>query len=152
MALSRVVNGRPVGPDVRKLMDTFGTVLRGVEIPYEDIEKLIGASHKEPRFRTVTNSWRRQVHETTGVFIECVPGVGFRGCDAKTQLETGGKSVRSACKKIAVGVALAQTTPEGELSDGDKMKRDHLLTSGSSLIQATRNTVRYVLAPPGKTV
>lgn len=152
MPLAKVVNGRPVGPDVRKLMDTFGTVFRGVEIPYEDIEKLIGASHKEPRFRTVTNSWRRQVHETTGVFIECVPGVGFRGCDAKTQLETGGKSVRSACKKIAVGVALAQTTPESDLSDGDKKKREHLLTHGANLIQATRNTVRYVLAPPGKTV
>lgn len=150
MPLVRVVNGRPVDPSVRTLMEKFGSVSRGQTIEHADIEKAVGENSKSPRYRTVTNAWRKRIHDTTGVFVEAVPGVGFRGCDASGQLANGGKAVKSAARKLATGVALAQTTPEKDLAPHEKNKREHMLTQGASLAQALKSASGFVLSPPPK--
>lgn len=148
MPLASIVNGRPVGPGVKKLLDAFGTVARGQEIPHSKVEALIGEQRKSQRYRAITNAWRRRVHDGTGVFVECVPGVGFRGCVATSQLENGGRAVKSAGKKLALGLAMAQTTPTDQLKPHEVQRREHLLTNGASMIQALKATSRFVLAPP----
>lgn len=150
MGLMNVVNGRPVAPDVRKLVERFGVVARGQDISHDAIEGLIGAKRDENRYRTVTTAWRKRVHAETGVYVEAVGGSGFRGSLAADQLQSGGKALKSAARKLAGGVVLAQTTPPSELETHEKMRREHMLTNGASLIQAMRSASAFVLAAPPK--
>lgn len=69
--------GLPTRPDVDLLLKTWPHPKIGDRFPYEAIERLFNLSHRDNRFRTITNSWRHRAYEQFGVVIEVDAGEAF---------------------------------------------------------------------------
>jgi hypothetical protein len=57
--MSLFFGGVPTKPDVDRLMELDPQ--HGMEVPYEQIERLIGVPRTRSRFLTIVNSWRLRV-------------------------------------------------------------------------------------------
>jgi len=51
-------DGLPTAPDVAALEKHYATLQIGDQLPYEDIEALLGVEWNTQRFRTITRVWR----------------------------------------------------------------------------------------------
>jgi len=69
--------GVPTEPDVRKLVDRFGTPEPGI-IAHEDVEAVLGHGRLTSRYRTVVWVWRRRLFRQSNIDMIAEPGVGFR--------------------------------------------------------------------------
>lgn len=70
-------DGLPTRPDVDLLLRTWPAPKVGDVFPYDAIEKLLGLTHGDNRFRTVTTNWRKRMHEQMGVVVEARTGEAF---------------------------------------------------------------------------
>lgn len=70
-------DGLPTRPDVDLLLRTWPEPKVGDVFPYEAIEKLLGISHGQARFRTVTTNWRKRLREQCGAVVEAKAGEAF---------------------------------------------------------------------------
>lgn len=69
-------DGMPTGPDVAALEKRWKDIAIGDSVPYEEVEKEIGAEWRSERFRTVTTAWRARIIER-GLVLICEPGRAF---------------------------------------------------------------------------
>lgn len=69
-------DGLPTGPDVSLLQKEFQELKPGDRVEYELVEILLGMKWRTPRFKTVTDAWRRREFEK-GIVIDCDPGKAF---------------------------------------------------------------------------
>lgn len=69
--------GIPVAPDLRKLVEAFGSPEPGL-IDYERIESVLGITRERTRFRTVVTSWRRHLLGEENVYTAAIPGEGIK--------------------------------------------------------------------------
>lgn len=135
--LSSVRNGRPVEPQVRKLIERF-RVSRGEVYRHADIESAIKERPDSLRYRTVTNAWRKAVLRDSGILMAAVPNVGFEALSAERQLKAAIGKMKSGGRSTRRGLNIADQTPEGELSDDLRASRQLVLTSGRRLADLIR--------------
>lgn len=100
--------GMPVGPDVALLHKTWPDLKAGDIITYEEISNVLGVAVTAPRFRTITNSWRKEIQKTKGVVIRCHRNHAFLalGDQQKIALTSGvlcavGRKLRAQRKVIS---------------------------------------------------
>ena len=92
-------DGMPTKPDVDALLKRWPEPNIGDRYEYETVAEVIGYEPGSQRFKTVTDAWRRRVHEK-GFVIECDPGAAFFVANAD-QITAGTYSaLNSSARKL----------------------------------------------------
>lgn len=126
-----IVCGVPTAPVVEKLRKAIGVPVVGDVIPYTKLEGIIEAGHRTLRFRTVSNAWRSFLFRECNVFLEAVPGVGFRALDPHGRIRKSSKFAEAGLRKIMRGGVLAAKTETGTLTREELQTRDHLILTAA---------------------
>ena len=119
MTIATIANGRPVKPDVDKLMEHYGGVPRdGRVITHREVEKIIEETHGSHRYSGVTSSWRKRMESEQGITLDgrSAAGEGFRVLSAPDMVEFSSIEHKSARRKVAKAVRTAALAPASVLS------------------------------------
>lgn len=137
--------GLPTGMDVDKLMRAFN-IEPGVQIAYGDIEKLLGISASDHRFRTVTNAWRKRVFREK--LIQSVGEGGFirflTADEAHDRGRVGFRRIGRAAGRLATQVeAVNVENLTGERRDAHNLLR----REAHVILDAARKSAKAIAAP-----
>jgi len=133
--------GLPTGPDVKKLIDEYGTPEEGAFFKYDDLATKLDIPRSENRFITVTNAWRRELERENNLVIVAIRGEGFRVLDAKGRLKDSEAHVISGGKKVRKGTVRARRTDRSKLSKADQLKLDHVSRVGVLMLNEAQEFV-----------
>lgn len=132
---SHFFTGRvPVNPEVKLLHDHFGRPSKGDNFPHEDITAVIGEQPKTSRYRSITNTWRRQVFRMYGVVIDAVIGEGFKALDDSESLTFSDKKLKESGRKLRKAADAALTVDDKNISDDEKLVLNHRVGMHAKLI------------------
>jgi len=128
--------GVPLEPDVRKLIDRFGTPNENALIPYDEIARLISAAYDTNRFRSVVRAWRKQLERPPHVRrLVAQSDLGaYRVLDGDGHVKHAGRRIRQAIGGIKRQVESLINIDPSRLSADGKLSRDHELLSGGTAI------------------
>lgn len=153
-------DGLPTGPDVELLLRAWPELKPGDRIPYDEIAVWIGAPWGATRFRTVTNAWRRRLHDDRNLVLGVEARVGFYVKSAEEIVHTDtygtlvgiGRKSRKQRRALAT-VRTQNTTLQGGVLHGMRLLRaieDDVRRHRSSLVQLPDTSVKPAprLQPP----
>ena len=92
-------DGMPTKPDVDALLKRWPEPNIGDRYEYETVAEVIGYEPGSQRFKTVTDAWRRRVHEK-GFVIECDPGAAFFVANADQITASTYSALNSSARKL----------------------------------------------------
>ena len=134
-------NGRPVEPQVRKLLDAV-SVKRGDLFKHTDLAKIIGEDEDSLRYRTVTTAWRHRILRDTGILLAAVPRVGYEALQAERQIKAGVGKMRSGVRGLRRGLIFVEAAPVAELPEKSVLARAAILSDGSRLLDFARKEIK----------
>jgi hypothetical protein len=143
--------GKPVGPDVQKLMDAIGTPAPGQDIEHSEVEAALGLGRREPRYGVVTRAWRRRLADLHSLEVGAVKGEGFRCLKPNERIESSSDKMKGAVRQTKAAVEVAVLTAPDLLDAIGKVQRGHLINFGSAVVQQhhdMRRTMRAELPEP----
>lgn len=139
--IPRIRNGRPVEPQVRKLLEEV-KIERGEIYKHADLADIIGEEPESTRYRTVIGSWRNRVLRDTGVLLAAVPTVGFEALAAERQIKAGIGKMRSGVRTLRRGLVFVDAAPPSLLPPASVTARDAILKDGAKLLAFARMEVK----------
>lgn len=141
--MDRVVGGgAPVAPQVRALIEALGVPTPGQEFTHAELEAALGIEHGKPRYHLVTAAWRKALVTDHGRQVESVRNVGFRCLLPHERITSSHGQIRKGVRRVARGVKTAALTPPDELDEIGRVRRSHLITHGSALVQQATDMQR----------
>jgi hypothetical protein len=141
--MDRVVGGgAPVAPQVRELIKAIGVPAPGQEIVHSDLEKVLGLNHHASRYRLVTAAWRKTLLTDHNRQVEAVRNVGFRCLLPNERITSSHHQIRRGVRRVARGVKTAVLTTPDDLDEIGRMRRSHLITHGSALVEKATDMQR----------
>lgn len=140
--------GVPVAPDIRRIVKAYPveSLTPGKVIPYKDIEGIIEVNARHSRFRTVTNSWRRQMEKDHGVVIVCPGDLTFKVADEIDKLSVVKTKVSSAFKSSKRAMVVTSYIDRKKLPEDGKAAYDHQRACAGK-IMAFQQTARKQIEP-----
>ena len=142
-----IKDGLPTGPDVAIIRKEYQDLSHGDEIPYENLEQLLGLKRNTSRFRAVTDAWRRQLKEQQGLVIGCAREHGFYVATPEQIVSTTTETLAQIGRK-----ARRQRENLGTIHPEKEADRDRIQHHMRILLHVEQNmkTERKNLAPPSK--
>lgn len=113
-------------PEVNALIEKFGVPEPNAEIPYSEVEKVIGVDRKKSRWASVTTAWRNRLEREHNVLLEAVPGEGFRAMTPDDRIVYSGKKYKHGIKAITRALVVVQKTDLAQLIDENKRAATHI--------------------------
>lgn len=140
------IGGVPTAMDVDRLMSDLDPQANA-QISYADVEAIIGVAHKEYRFKTVTNAWRRRLFREK--FLQTVAdGEAFHFLSADQALSYGRKGlsrIGRAAGRLRIRVDAINAT---ELSSGELRDKHTLLRRESqAILEAVQKSAKSIAGP-----
>ena len=141
------IGGIPTGPDVKNIRDKFpdSKLKAGNKIGYAQIEAIIKTQRDEPRFRTVTNAWRRAVRRDANKIIGVIAGSGFVVLDENEKSNLVGRKIRRSVKQLRSGYKVMQTIDVAQLGEDEKKSYDFNAMRMGKMIAMARLKPQSVL-------
>ena len=141
--------GLPTGPDVKDLLDKYGTPGYGVKIFYSDIYKLLQLDPTKEkdrnRFKTVTNAWRKRLEKEHNIVTRALRGEAFQVMNASERVKDVAAHLVSGGRKIRKGAIRSRKIPLKEMTARDRVYNEHY----QKICALTLNTVaEFVPALP----
>lgn len=127
MASSKMFyGGVPQDPDVRKLRESYpeSRLEQGQIIPYSEVESILQERQNTNRYRSVTNKWRKQVEEETGVMIGVERGEGFKVLQENEKLDLSSSKLRTAKRASRRAYEVGSLVEPSRLTEDEKKKLD----------------------------
>lgn len=148
--LPTVVNGVPTKPDANKIVKTIANIGPGETVSYEELEDLIGVSHKSRRFETVLKSARKML-SGTGVATERVRGIGLRRLPENERTSVNVKSAAKGVRTIRRAATDQAMVDTRKLNEGEKSQAIHARRLIDGMLEGARSNMKKlskVIAPP----
>lgn len=119
---------RPEDPKINQFVamvfDRAADLDRGDLIPFEWIEKIIGAERPTKPWGTVVKKLKRRFERERGITLWAVVNCGFRLCTAQEQMTMcAEKRSKRALRQLAKGIGHMEAIPTGELSTQQQTTR-----------------------------
>jgi len=131
--------GIPWGPDVRKLLDKFGTPEPGL-ITHEEIGEEIGEDWRSARYRGVVSSWRKHLWSEMNIDTHAESGEGIRILTEVERVECTTRDFRGVVRKTRRAYTRGGSIQAVKLDDVSRRKHDHLMRAvGAVVTSATEN-------------
>lgn len=133
-------SGMRTDPEVKMLMDKFGTPNVGEEIQYSEIAVAIMCDVRSSRWKSVTDAWRRCLErDPHNVVLICQDKRKFVVASNSDRIYLARKKQKSGAKAIMRGSNLAVRTNNDGLSDEERKMKDHatMLTAKLRLAELT---------------
>jgi hypothetical protein len=132
-----IFEGRtPVNPEVKQLHEHFGRPEKGQTFSHDEIGKIIGEKYPDNRYRTITNTWRKQVFKMYAVIIDAIPGKGFKALDDSEGLQYSDRKFVESGRKLKRAAQSAISIDESNLSDDQRSVLHHRIATHAKLQQA----------------
>lgn len=150
--LEKVVNGLPTNPAVTKLIEKFGEIEYGQEIPYSEIEKTIGTEYGSNRWRVVTDAWRKRLLREKNWEIapsDNTPHAFRRLLENERSLKNR-KGVMSGVRKIVRGAKNMFGIKTELMTEAERREHDHANRIVSSMAHDLQKNMKEI-APPKST-
>jgi hypothetical protein len=138
------LGGIPTDIDVRRLHEKFGIPKPGDVISYEQISDCIGNSHKENRFWSVTNAWRKKLFREHNLVSEAIPNKGFEFLDAHKRVSHSVSGFKGGLRKVARAGIIAASTERMNLSPEEQRTCDYLQNTAAQLKLAAATAARQL--------
>jgi len=140
--------GIPTDPDIKQIREAFPEDQLNAldEIPYEDIENLLGIPQTSSRFRAVTNRWRKIVEDETGLVIGVIRGKGFKLLNDEEKLDLSVGKLRTAVRQSHKSYRYASLVDAKALNEENKKRLDHITSRSAKVIAAAQ--VRTAIEKP----
>jgi hypothetical protein len=133
--------GIPVAPDVKMLMDHFGTPEPGTTIGHDQVEQVLGLRCEQHRYRTVVARWMRELWDDRNVRIVGIRG-GFLVCTSEERLKQGERQCTKGARRISQSIKEVATTPVSDLTPEQVYRRDHLMKMSVMAYAAVKDAQR----------
>jgi hypothetical protein len=127
------VGGLPTDIDVQRLQEKFGVPKPGDFISYADITACLGNQRKEPRFWTVTNSWRAKLFKENNLVTKAVRDEGFEFLDSHKRVTHSVALFDSGLSKVDRASLVAARTDRTGLAPEEVRVCDHFQNLGAQL-------------------
>lgn len=132
-----IFNGRaPVSPEVKRLHEHFGKPDKGDEYTHDEIAEIIGEKYGAPRYRSITNTWRKQVFKMYAIIVDAVPGKGFKALDDSDGLKYSDKKFVASGRQLKKAAQAAISVDESKLSTDEQSVLRHRIATHAKLQQA----------------
>lgn len=142
--------GVPTEPDVQKLVDKFGVPAPGV-IAHADLEKVLGLTVKESRYRTVVGAWRGRLLREHNVASVAAIGEGIRILTEPERVEYGRRTFGLTARKVVRNHRWAMMIDASKLSETEKVRCAHLVratAAGAAAMVTTHKDLSIALKVP----
>lgn len=134
--IPRIVNGIPTDIDVTALIKAFGVPEIGVSIDYDRVSKVIKTPKAAPRFRTVTNQWRKKLMRDHSLFMLCRDGA-FVAASEGEKCELSGAKHQRGIRSIKVSATIDRDYIDTTaLSDEHKKALTHRQMANATILGA----------------
>lgn len=130
-------NGIPTDIDVENLMKSFGVPREGETIQYSDIEKVIGVSREESRFKSVTNAWRKKLERESNIVTIAVMNEGFAHATPTQRLDKCSRKARGGTKAIILSGDRARRNDISKLTQEERRVNDSLVNFSAAVQMAS---------------
>ncbi|MDX2187775.1 MAG: hypothetical protein SFV32_12640 [Opitutaceae bacterium] len=141
--------GIPTEPDVKKLIEKFGTPTAGTKIAYSDIAEVIGEKVGSNRLHTVTTAWRKVLRNTHNILFRSIPNWGFEVMDNSSRILHAANRYKDGLKRISTSAKVAETTPVDGLSEDELRTRNHLSRVAGVIRLAAATEAKKLKSPLG---
>lgn len=117
--------GIPMEPQVRKLLDTFGSPEPGI-IRHDQIETVIGENRRSSRYQSIVVAWRKRMFKEQNIDSDAVRGVGVKILTESERVDVSGKDFGRASKRVVRSHHRISVVQNEKLDEKTKYKADHL--------------------------
>lgn len=145
------LGGVPTGPDVRRLIERFGTPEVGTTIPYAEITAIVGSAPEKSRFKSVTGAWRRKLLNEYGIEMAPRDGEAFVVLSERERVTSGVKKVGSLTRQLGRvakrAVLISTDRVDDETRQDIEALRQHTEVIAKAAIGGAKKLTN-ALAPP----
>lgn len=146
---AQLIHGRPTGPIVRVLLETFGHE-RGTRFTHDQIVAVVKEPRGSHRYRTIIGAWRRELLNTCGVHLASVPNEGYEMVDAQAQVLHGVRKFEQGKRAVRKSVQVIAASPDSQLDEAQRRAKVHALgiaaASLTTMRDATKDSSRLLAA------
>ena len=122
--------GLPTDFEIQKIREEYPKtkLVPGFVIRYADIEKILGISWRESRFKTVMNRWRAMMRRESAIYVEPkIPGVSYKILTETEKVDLMKKEKRASEKKNKKTYVIGTHVDTKNLSDETKAEVGFLM-------------------------
>lgn len=129
--------GVPTEIELKWLLDTFGVPEENWSVDYEEVAALLKVTPKTPRFRTITNRWRKTIYRDHNVLVVAKNGK-FIALDPSGRLSVSKGDIRQGVRKALRGRAKLLATDRDRLTGQEQQEFDHATLLSAAVEGAAR--------------
>lgn len=137
----------PTDIDVTKLIEKYGVPVEGTEIPYDEIETLIGTKRRSYRWSSVCKAWRKKLERDHNILLGAYNARCFKVLNPSKRVDTAGAKYKTGIKAIGRAVVIAEKTDVSKLGPEDRKICEHLQKTGSSIRIASVTAAKQLKYP-----
>jgi hypothetical protein len=135
--------GVPWEPDVRRLLNAFGTPKPGL-ITHEKIEAVIDADWRSDRYRGVVGAWRKHLRREMNIDTDADPGKGIRILTERERIEVTTRDFRGVVRKTRKTFIRGGAVEVTKLDDISRRKHDHLMHAVANTVAVATTSAKQL--------
>lgn len=139
------LGGVPTGPEVDRLIKEI-EARAGVEVTYEQVERITGVRQRENRFRSVTAAWRKRMFREKGIEVKAEGG-RFLMLTPDEALSSGISSFHKAGRALGRTSIKISVINETELAPARAETKRLLQRELDVVTDAARRAAKAIAAP-----
>ena len=139
-------SGIPTAIDVRALIEAFPALVVGQELAHDEVAEVIAVDAKSSRYRTVTNSWRRQLLAENNIDLGAVAGTGFRVLAPDERITRGVTGFQSGTRKQMRSIRRATLV---RTEDAALLRKQDILQRAGAAIANQASALMKTIELPG---
>lgn len=150
MGIQTIMNGRPRGPQVEKIVARVRAMAEGELLTHDELQALVGETARSSRYRSVVAAAKRRCLDELGAALVAEMGTGYRKAKGYDQLRHGVGTVRRGVRAIGRGVKVAAVVADDRLPDARlRDARDHIVRQATMLRLAAQQAGRELALAVG---
>lgn len=147
---SRIINGRPVAPSAKILVERFKKLSVGEVVTYAECGQLINESKGTGRFQSVLTRARKDFFRETGVHLRTLSTVGLMFPEGAEQMKMGATRTRRAVRNIRRGMQIVAAVSDDRLTEPERKARDYAVDRARQLFEYANESGRIIHLSVGK--
>jgi hypothetical protein len=145
MTTTLYFGGIPTGPDVKRLLERFGSPAPGL-IPYEEIERAIDERRGHSRFRTVVIAWRHRLLRESNIATRAEAGEGIRILTEPERVDEGKRMIGLSARRVLAQHRWNLMIDVTKLDELARRKHDHLVRYSLALATSAQTGMKQLNA------
>lgn len=152
MAETRIVNGVPYGPDIKRLQEAWPVtaLTEGVAITHRQLSEVLGQPKGSHRYYAVVNSWIGRQKNDNGIFIVWEHTVGIKVLNPAEILMHAEIRTRQKIGQTGKAIRTFAWVDRARLDDMGQKRLDHQLRNATEVkraLESAKKNLAIDLAP-----